>query len=1341
MSTDYLAQFNKIVDNIKKNPKNFNKSKIYKSFFKYIKITKLQQFPDDITNIRNIKERSKKEKLYIVKILSENIKTYTDQILLLERNNKTIERNIYEIQIDVCKRFLEDYTSYIDVKYDYNTVVNIANDIEDFQYYPELTDSSFNQKIYNKKEFQINEAELVDIDKIQLKLKSGFRRSSTQKFVKNYISTLTPYNGILLYHGVGVGKTCGAIGIAENFRDFIYTNNKKILVLTPSSTLIDNWQTEILNIDKEIKKHNENDIQNRQCTNTRYTNALNNIPYDNRQKFKTMARKLIKKYYEFMGYQKLANVVEKEINKFIMGKKYKEKAKIEYIKRKFSNTVIIMDEVHFTREGSSGGVATSNKQNSSDPKDKKVRPWLEMIARYAENTKFVLLSATPMYNISKEIIWILNLLLLNDNRAPIDAGTIFNDDGVSLRIVQSDADEPGKFAKDLLIEKSRGYISYVRSENPFTFPIKLNPEDSNAITPNSLHKLIANSEIEKTREEFIDDGSFIVYNNKMSDWQFREFKKIYNKNKKINNFYIIPIEASNIFFPIQHNDGYIGKTGKDSFHRCFIKDQNKLTIREDLKNFNNTNKSFIHRENIETFSTKFKTILDSITTCKGIVFIYSDYLWHGVRALATVLEANGFSRWSLNGVDNLLKEPSSDLFCSVNNKYKSELKDGEECTPAKYILLDSFASTNELDELVKQARGETDKSNLRGEHIKVILGSSRIEQGISFKNVREIHILEPWHHLNQLKQAAGRAIRRFSHITLPKEERNVTLYIHISGLPQSEIDKNNKLELIDERIYRKAYNKKKHMSEVDRILKSNAIDCKLNKFSNLFLPEFYDHYEINPLTNVQIIDSKGIEKTINIHDTDGSDICDFDNCNYSCTSDALSNNSINSDTFDVFFAEDDINLVKDFIKQLFLEEYVLEENNLLDEIKKKFSNIGDSFVFKAIDELINNKELIYDGYKKRGYIISRLNYYIFQPEDIEDLNISVKYRYLPNYRYNKQFSNTDVPALTIAQSKKLPVKKTKKIIISKDSILKNIDKFNLLTYQTKIMELFRYVTSNYSDYSSKNISLIPNQIEILQHLFLSYFEKSISENQRLKTLLYTLIYFNKYGIPDSLDTDIKKIIVNAIYRNYFNKNKFSYFITKSMWNKTTPVKNDPIVGLVYIQNDSIIKLFKIDDQNKINEIGQRERRNYKYLFINTFNNFSNITGYNKNTKKNGIVFHLINKEDGSYKQVKNKDGSKQKKSERRGGVCGQAKGATKKSELIELINSLLRKLGYTGNDKYKGTNKYIPNKVKTSRSNGKSLCEEIEILLRHLEWVSSEINSEYRYFYRIEEREYINKFS
>jgi len=241
MNSNYLDTFNKLEDDTVNGTTNYNRNKIYMAYFKYIKEGKLKEFPKEISDIEDSKNKSKRQKLYIVKILSDSINKFYKDILLLEKDDKEIDKNILEIKIDVCKRFLEDYTSYIDTNYDSKSVINIANDIENFSYYPELSDKLFNQKIYDKKEFRINESELIDMEDIQNKLRNGFRRSSSQKFVKNYISQLTPYNGILLYHGVGVGKTCAAIGIAENFRDFIYTNNKKILVLTPSSTLIDNW--------------------------------------------------------------------------------------------------------------------------------------------------------------------------------------------------------------------------------------------------------------------------------------------------------------------------------------------------------------------------------------------------------------------------------------------------------------------------------------------------------------------------------------------------------------------------------------------------------------------------------------------------------------------------------------------------------------------------------------------------------------------------------------------------------------------------------------------------------------------------------------------------------------------------------------------------------------------------------------------------------------------------------------------------------------------------------------------------------------------------------------------
>ena len=50
-----------------------------------------------------------------------------------------------------------------------------------------------------------------------------FELEPHQMFIKNFMSFQTPYNSLLIFHGLGTGKTCSAIGVAEEMR--IITNN------------------------------------------------------------------------------------------------------------------------------------------------------------------------------------------------------------------------------------------------------------------------------------------------------------------------------------------------------------------------------------------------------------------------------------------------------------------------------------------------------------------------------------------------------------------------------------------------------------------------------------------------------------------------------------------------------------------------------------------------------------------------------------------------------------------------------------------------------------------------------------------------------------------------------------------------------------------------------------------------------------------------------------------------------------------------------------------------------------------------------------------------------------
>ena len=57
--------------------------------------------------------------------------------------------------------------------------------------------------------------------------------SSSYLFTKklwNYLNLYSPYRGLLLYHGLGSGKTCSSIAIAEGMK-----SSKKVIIMTPAS--------------------------------------------------------------------------------------------------------------------------------------------------------------------------------------------------------------------------------------------------------------------------------------------------------------------------------------------------------------------------------------------------------------------------------------------------------------------------------------------------------------------------------------------------------------------------------------------------------------------------------------------------------------------------------------------------------------------------------------------------------------------------------------------------------------------------------------------------------------------------------------------------------------------------------------------------------------------------------------------------------------------------------------------------------------------------------------------------------------------------------------------------
>ena len=1006
----------------------------------------------------------------------------------------------------------------------YDTLNNSIEDIfirkkkrkRSYRYYPELIDAFFNNHIYNKKEFNINKLEAYTDNAIQLrKTNNNFKITNTQSFIKTYISEDTPYNGLLLWHGVGVGKTCGAISIAENFK------NKAIEIILPSNTLRQNWKDEIINIKKELHKKNKETMV--QCTGTEYTDKIDidywksyldktdndNYDIDNLQLTKRI-NKLIEEHYSFTTYMTLANSIEKECKyskkicksttrqdiqncplkdeySLDKGRALYYYEQIQYIKNRFSNKVFIMDEIHQTR--SNGGL--------SETDNKKIRPYLEMIARYAEHTHFILLSATPMYNITDEIRWILNLLLWNDGRGGIPS-TIFDKKGIQLRTDDIDT-------KQLLINKSRGYISHLRGENPFTFPIKLSPfisddrEESDYFIPKPL-QYIENSTVQSFPDDIDEDtykedtskcihriqGIKFLYPDYFSEWQYKKIEEKMLENKRMNLSTInLVTKYSNIIYPAIGDDNEID-------------DESIGTINESIRQLSYYKYEYTHHYHcmkapfLQKHSIKIYNIIESIKRSLpikhtgytagdtldnvehpggGIVFIYSKFKEFGVKAVAFALEELGCNRFILNKNpeytnNNMLIRTRDDgeRFCAFNKKKYKDIPDDQKntFTQARYIYLDGSIDKKMLNHLVKEARGEgvSNRTNHYGENILAILGTKVVEVGLSFFNVRQVHILEAWFHFQEMIQVVGRASRNFSHKNLDKEYRNVMVYLHVGT---REDDKNDRIETSDERLYRDSYCKKKHMDIVERILKQNAIDCQLNINGNMFIEE----------DGETIYYKKGaLQMTISDSIRPGPRslyVGDEDSMKYKCIIDDEYDETVDKSTFKHVNNKENINQSKLLIKKLFKKKHYYELQDILKKVKQDpsfFSHSKDTdvdknlIVYSALDEIVTRKENIY--YKKNeGYLIMRhlsikesgenkdLAFYIFQPKIITDANIDT-YESIHTETFKKEYKTINKLLQSTQNIKLIKIYKTQKKKIFK-KIFKKDDTTLPIKYRNSIL--------------------------------------------------------------------------------------------------------------------------------------------------------------------------------------------------------------------------------------------------------------------------------------------------
>ncbi len=1010
-------------------------------------------------------------------------------------------------------------------------------------------------------------------------------------------------------------NTCSAISMAEQFKEIISNYGKKILVIL-GKNIRENFKKQIYDINKETKKKRKDDIV--QCTGNTYT-----LPEEDRyltrdQRIRKV-RSNIKNYYQFSGYDQFANEVLRltewsgdleELTPEIQKK----------ISKIYSNRIIIIDEVQHVK--------------SSSNIKKKVPPILEAVIKYGRNIRLVLMSATPMHDTPGEIVYLLNLLLLNDGRDSIDEKDIFEKNG-----------ELKKGGAEILKDVSKGYVSYLRGENPHTFPIRLYPKD--AITPKVKYDINNNLLDPKDKIKFL---KLVLC--PMDPYQYKWYMETYkNKNNNNNNNENIDfvsniteeekerdfasktlIWASNFIYPTKSGEGVYAKfgitnsdDGKGGFYKVarIINKRKRVSFRYQnhaLKNIGTKDEEpILSKDRIHKYSNKFATALETIINAKGIVFVYSFHKPGGIIPFALMLEQNGVLRYESEGENQLLEYSRNSkggggknlAICYYCGKVSSDPihnaihKNYHKFYIARYILLTGDVELTKIttDRAVELINNDTNKI---GQEIKIILGTTVIGEGIDFKNIRQVHIIEPWYNIPTLEQIIGRGIRNCSHVALPEEERNVEVYQYASVAPEKANKIKRETETIDLKNYRISETKDVKIKKVERILKESAVDCALNKKGNIF-PESKE---------IMVRTASGHHFKYRLGDKVCSRVCDYqENCKYTCDwyPDPKKPLTINMDTYNLKFAKSDIQEAKKYIKRLYLQNIIYDLKTITKYVKKRMPDIDDKFIYKALDDFVRNKnEFIYDKYDREGYLIYRGHYYIYQPKELDYEKIPLYYREQP---------------LTI-KSRDVPIEPYLLDLEKRGNINENRNK-NVITnfehrvelYMNQLNELIR--TNNIKNPEDIIIGMVIDRLNKEEITIL--FKKTINNYlaKKIQSLEADILeYMDKFLLKTSRNLEFSKIPKKEGEIFGFRYGGIYYCVKNSIWS---------------ICSNEIKR--KVELTDKLREVGQKKvvrKENLLFGLINI-------------TKKDIIKFQIVDKK--KYIEAITLTARRSKRSEITGRVC------------------------------------------------------------------------------------------
>ena len=616
-------------------------------------------------------------------------------------------------------------------------------------------------------------------------------------------------------------------------------------------------------------------------------------------------------------------------------------------------------------------------------------------------------------------------------------------------------------------------------------------------------------------------------------------------------------------------------------------------------------------ENIGNYSAKIKSVLNNIVNSEtdhisdGIILIYSQYIDSGLIPMALALEEAGFTRFGDNEAKPLFKKAPTEVVDVRTMKPPTNKKD---FMPARYAMITGDPRLSPNNDF--EVKGLTNDNNKDGHKIKIILISKAGSEGIDFKFIRQVHILDPWYNMNRSEQIIGRAVRNFSHKDLPFKMRNVQIFLYGTILGD------NIEEAADLYVYRVAEYKAIQIGKVTRVLKETAVDCIINHEQTNFTQE-----EINKHLKETITQTLSNGETLDnfkVGDAPFSPACDYmAECNYDCRPDKkIDENNLNEDTYNENFIVMNSEKILQRIRMLMRESFFYKKDVLLKAIRtpKEYPFIQ---IFSALTQLIEDEnEFITDKYGRNGRLINIGEYYLFQPIELRDKNISIYDRSVPiDYKH-------DMVKFTINQDVVKPVidKRNIKKRLEQDldkSLEHSIKEFEAFSEGKKLVNEMKVNFDITNEFIEKNQKVPRGDDNWYKHcgIVIKNMEKDYPESKKylLKFLvahmLELLLYNEKLEVMNylySLDN-----IQNGAFEWFAKK----YFVSNSIITKKFTVfimyKLDKRMIMILNENNKWI-VAEPEDQREI--AGTKEAKEYLSFNVEKYNKIIGFIGYEKSNR-------------------------------------------------------------------------------------------------------------------------------